>query len=151
MVKDQGSRIYPAASAGVWRAIRSMPDRRVPSNSATSAFVLDVLKTVGDADLCGEVWWRCDGNYAPVTFLANCSDTFWWATADAEPITPENLAAFKQAIADCGDREEWAPALFAARVRGMRPMRATYRDVKDERLVALFNACGPERDPKEEG
>ena len=106
-----------------------------------------------------------------VTFMVNCNDLFWWATADGEYITPDNLPILLKAVQDVraalgvpsepggADRERWerwydAPSfageLFAARVREMRPQRPCYKSYPPE-LVPLFDACGPERDPKEEG
>ena len=59
------------------------------------AFVLRVLRAFaewGDGDAVvegaphGLLWWRVDGEYAPVTFLVTLSDVFRWASADAERI-----------------------------------------------------------------
>jgi len=49
-------------------------------------FICIVLDLYARADLHDELWWRTDGQYAPVTFFAMCSDFFDWATADCEPI-----------------------------------------------------------------
>ncbi len=43
-----------------------------------------------------------------------------------------------------------APALFVARARKMRPQGAYYHSFHGS-LVPLFDACGPERDPKDAG
>lgn len=139
------------------------------------AFVLGVL-AIGESEsglssLWEDVWWRMDGEFAPVTFLLNCNDLFWWATADAETITPENLPALHQAVADVRaalgvaaepdilDKDRWeawwkapgyASALFVARLRSMRPQRPCYQGWP-EALHPLFDACGPPRHPKDEG
>ena len=42
-----------------------------------------------------DLWWSEN-----MTFSANCSDTFWWATADAEDITPQNLVILAQCWED---------------------------------------------------
>jgi hypothetical protein len=96
----------------------------------TLAFILRVLRACDSFDGAGadSIWWRTDGEYAPVTFLVRCSDEFYWRTADCEALTPENVAAFEQAIVDCKvadspGGEAYAPMLFCARVRKMRPMR----------------------------
>jgi hypothetical protein len=89
--------------------------------------------------------WRTDGEYAPITFMANCSDEFAWACADTETIEPRDLDALERAFADVRAVEcpaFWAPVLFAARKRGMRLIKAP----SEERLRALFEACGPVRD-----
>lgn len=125
-------------------------------------------------DLWESIWWRTDDEYAPVTFFANCNDLFYWATADTEKLTPENLPLLGQALADVrvafgvpvGEwprgrdfKEGWdewrnagshAVSLFCARVRQMRPQRPYYKHIPDK-LKPLFDACGPERDPKDEG
>ena len=113
-------------------------------------FVLRVLRTYEPMDL-EEVLWRTDGKYAPVTFWAGCNDCFWWATADTEEITPENIHLLEQAKKDCGpDHRDLFNILFAAQVRKMRPQGAFYRAVPKE-LWSLFDACGPERNPTERG
>lgn len=111
-------------------------------------FIVDVLDTFAKHDDCDEVWWRCDGEYAPVTFFINCNDFFWWGTGDSERLTPENIAVLKQAYVDCiaaGDkRGAWAGLLFCARVRQLRPQGCCYP--KEKAIAALFDACGPKRD-----
>lgn len=117
-------------------------------------YVMDVLRLFAEYDctnMCD--FWRCDGEYAPVTFFVNCNDLFYWACADAETITSENLPTLRQAFADIHEIDHcftaYAPSLFACRVRGMRPQPPAYP--KEEKLRALFDACGPERTAKECG
>lgn len=94
-------------------------------------------------------FWRVDkeGN---VKLLVNCNDFFYWGCADAEEITPENLHMLEQAYKDCEAAVDekynvvYGNALFAARVRKMRPQKPCYRDWSPQ-LKALFNECGPER------
>ncbi len=122
---------------------------------ADAEFILKVLDLFSRYDSQDSVSWRTDGEFAPVTFFVNCSDLFWWATADAEDITPENFGVLEQAFIDCQAADKvvgtvYAPSLFAARVRKLRPQRAAYP--KDEPFMwPLFDACGPERDRKDEG
>lgn len=139
------------------------------------AFISDVL-TYGDLDngttaLWEDIWWRTDDGYYPVTFLVNCNDLFWWGTADCEPLSPENLPVLKQALLDVrealgvseepsiDDKERWeiwwnssgyATSLFAARIRKMRPQRPCYKNFPTK-LHPLYDACGPARNPKDEG
>lgn len=121
--------------------------------SATEVdFVLRVLRATAawpNQTSREDLWWRCDGEYAPVTFLINCSDIFFWGCADAERLTPENIEIFEQAHLDTkalmkhGDI--WAPTLFCARVRKERPQGAAYPlDAKE--LWSLFDECGPVRE-----
>jgi hypothetical protein len=118
-------------------------------------FMLEVLQTMAETEDYDMVWWRCDGTYAPITFLVHCSDLFWWATADCEELTPDNFPILKQSIADvreaCGilDCSEWGYLLFCARMRKMRPQQPAYP--ADPRLRALLDATGPERNRADEG
>ena len=131
----------------------------------TNEFILDVLTTFAPDD-CSSIWWRTDGEYAPITFFVNCNDVFAWACADAEDITPESLPILKQSIEDVRsvldidrfDRDrEWRIAnidrchwmsfsieLFCSRMRKMRPQGACYPMFKE--LWPLFDACGSERE-----
>lgn len=137
----------------------------------------DGFNNYGDLWEC--LWWRTDGEYAPVTFFVNCNDLFYWASADCETLTPDNLPLLLQAVKDVRvafgvdvhdsrelldgktgvPDERWnnwfhsgghGASLFCARVRGMRPQRPVMRKL-DARLLPLFEACGPERDRKDEG
>lgn len=135
-------------------------------------FILRVLTIVSDVDRCDDIWWRTDGEYAPVTFLMNCNDLFWWGCSDCEEVTPENVEMLAQAYVDVEaaiSTTEWSTAetpqrnrdmsiswdkssikgyagtLFCARVRKMRPQGACYRGM-DPRIAKLFDECGPERE-----
>ncbi len=120
-------------------------------------FIMRVLKTV-EFDNCDDIFWRTDGEYAPITFLAMCNDMFWWGTADCEEITPENIDVFEQAFADCRAAAGragtfYGTSMFVARVRKMRPQGAAYppmvagEEAQRRALWALFDACGPAREP----
>jgi hypothetical protein len=92
------------------------------------------------------VMWRMDGKYAPITFFVVCSDEFHRSTADAEQITPENIAILEQAVEDARRADDevgvvYAPLLFCARVRKCRPLRTAYPDAPE--LVDMLDACGP--------
>jgi hypothetical protein len=102
----------------------------------------------------GELWWRTDGEYAPVSFFAICNDQFRWGSADLEPITPDNVHLLEQAIANCRAANPMtgacdATALFCSRARGMRPQGAYYQKL-DKDLWPLFDAAGPPRDTDRE-
>lgn len=110
-------------------------------------FILCVLRVVADAELCSLVWWRCDGERAPITFFVGCNDLFAWGTADAEPLTPQNIGELERAIADVratGSLSASAPDLFCCRMRGMRPQGAAYPKLAPA-VWPLLDACGPER------
>lgn len=95
-----------------------------------------------------DLWWRTDGEYAPVTFFALCNDLFAWGTADLERITPEDLPLLEQAAADVRPLVPMlnnVGELYCARKRGQRPQGAAYKFIP-EVLWPLFDACGPERE-----
>lgn len=95
-----------------------------------------------------DLWWRTDGEYAPVTFFINCNDLFFWASADCEAITENNIEDLKQAYQDakaCYDLGScFAQLLFCCRQRKMRPQKPYYEHLP-EPMWSLFDACGPER------
>jgi hypothetical protein len=122
---------------------------------ADCRFVLRVLQ-ITSPDNCDDIWWRTDGEYAPVTFLVNCNDLFYWACADCERVTPENVEQLAQAYRDCKEATGYdlhGASLFCARVRGERPQHACYPKADclytqeaAECLWDLYDACGPERE-----
>ncbi len=111
-------------------------------------FILRVLRATA-FEHCDDLWWRTDNEYAPVTFFVNCNDLFFWASADLEKVTKDNIADLEQAYidADLADPElgtVYASLLFCARMRKMRPQKPYYKSLP-VLLHPLFNACGPER------
>jgi hypothetical protein len=87
--------------------------------------------------------------------MVGCNDMFWWATADGEPVTSEDVPELQRAWDDLWDEhcnEVYAPWLWIARKRGMRPQRPWWdRERIPEKVKDLFCAAGPERDRKDEG
>ena len=137
-----------------------------------TADLLELFAITG-TDSCDYLSWRV--TYAhedppnTLRFLVNCSDTYAWATADCEPVEPDDIPLLKQALEDCraadpkyGD--SYFTDLWISRKRGMRPMRlwlGTHPGQKDgvpkglkqrhPELLPLFLAAGPEREPRSEG
>ena len=109
------------------------------------------------ADIGSEgLYWKVGGtprhDTRDMRLFAICSGVFTWGTADLEEITKEDVALLERCVADLGEFEKgYLPELFAARKRGMRPMRSFCKDMDDEATVALFDACGPERTRESEG
>jgi hypothetical protein len=93
-------------------------------------------------DGCGDIFWRVDEEYAPITIFVNCNDLFFWGCADAEQITTENLEVLEQSYKD---DERNGGLLFCCRVRGERPQGAYYKHIKKEKRH-LYDACGPEKE-----
>jgi hypothetical protein len=95
-------------------------------------------------------FWAGLGNLeGRLAVSANCSDLFWWATADGEEITKETIGEFEQAVLDCIKANDefgyvYGPCLYACRCRKMRPQGAAYP--KEQSLWPLFDACGPKRE-----
>lgn len=111
--------------------------------------VLSIFNGFGNGSPSSDqLWWRTDAEYAPVTLLVNCNDTFWWGCSDCEQVTPANVELLERAVADVravGGGGTESTELFCARVRGMRPQGACYRHY-DKATWPLFDACGPERE-----
>lgn len=121
----------------------------------SDAEIVKVFRWFGDNELCSDLWWR-PGAGGFLEIFVRCNDMFWWATADAEEVTVADLPSLQQAYADlekCGNcNEAYAPQLWVARKRGMRPQTPWWSREKFEDVVqALFLAAGPERDRKDEG
>jgi hypothetical protein len=110
--------------------------------------VMRVFAAVPNEHARDALWWRCDGEYAPITFLITCSDEFFWGCADSEHLTAENIGAFEKACADAKAATKfgdiYGPMLFCARIKKERPQGAAYPRERD--LWPLFDACGPERE-----
>lgn len=124
-------------------------EQRVDALEKAMAFFLRVMKIFDDIDEKDSLWWNTSGPYAPLEFFVMCSDSFDWATADAEPLTPDNIAVLEQSIADvkplgydAGAGTHWDLLLFCARARGRRPMPQMRIP---QNLQTLFNEAGPPR------
>lgn len=104
--------------------------------------VLAILALISKHDEHGALWWRCDGEYAPVTFFVNCNDLWFWACADLEELRLGDLPALEQATQDAGPI--YGTALWACRKRAMRPQQPFYERLSAEE-ASLFDACGPVR------
>jgi hypothetical protein len=116
--------------------------------------VLELLRIYEEADVHDDLIWRVrDG---AVVFSALCSDTFHWGTADVEEVAADDLPLLRRCLEDLRryDEHHLVSALYAARKRGMRPMRLWLSHphiLSSEPARALFLAAGPERDPDSEG
>ena len=106
-------------------------------------FMKTVLFLFSRYDCHEKLFWRVSPTGSEqFFFFVNCSDTFAWGSADLEEITFENLDVLKASFADIDaiTAEHWyAPLLFAARVRKIRPIREFMWDLPDY-LKKLFKA-----------
>ena len=111
----------------------------------------EVLALFDQADDHEGVFWRVDMDHGrDVKLFANCSDLFYWATADAEEITREDIPLLRQTLADLKavDAAYNLNELFAARKRKLRPQRPCYRHFEAP-VAALFDACCTEEERAE--
>ena len=127
------------------------------------AFVRRLLEIGEEYEAHSILNWRCGEKYGggrfadPASFFVNVNDVFWWATADLEEITPENIEELERAFADCQEAggyvgTAYGHVLFAARQRAMRPQQPAYpKDADMAGICVLFDAAGPVRDRKDEG
>lgn len=117
-------------------------DNIVTDNEVFMTQVLDLFSRLGLYDM---LFWRKENGH--IRFFVICNDTFFWATADVEEVTQDNVKDLEQAVADVqavdpDADERMGPLLFCARQRGVRPMP---RMEVPKALRPLFDACGPER------
>ncbi len=128
----------------------------------------------GDAPLVGfytstyEGWDAHKSEYkrGPMHWVTtlDCSDIFFWGSADSEEVTTETWPLLEQTVADVKVLyDRWKPQrggedhggdafrlagplcwLYAARVRKQRPQGASYSYFPRD-LWPLFDACGPDR------
>ena len=114
----------------------------------------EVLALFAEAeDFEGGLFWRVDmtpGGNREMTLFAECSDLFFWATADLEEVTRDDIPLLRQALEDLKplDAAEELGHLFAARKRRMRPQRPCYKGMAPE-VAALYDACCTEEERAE--
>jgi hypothetical protein len=109
-------------------------------------FTYRVLDLCYKYDIQGSLYWStCDGK---VQFFINCNDLFFWACADLEEITPENIHILKQSLEDMAPLDDiYGPDLFCCRSRKTRPQKMIYNEFDDNKDIwKLFKECGPERE-----
>lgn len=150
-------------------------ENRIAQLEKKLAFIKDVL-TIFDGFGDGYIirdqlgWYTHTEEADPVCFDINCNDLFYWASADGEEITPDNVQLLKDTISEmaqlekrlcegknykfCCDNKlhasEYAGTLFCCRSRKMRPQPPWYKSYP-EYMHPLFDACGPEVMPGERG
>jgi len=100
-------------------------------------------------DAHGDLFWNDLGN--GLQFFILCNDEFWWGTADLEEVTGDNIAVLEKAVEDVlatGTSYSYvATTLFCARVRGIRPQGALYKNL-DPKVWPLLDAAGPIRETR---
>lgn len=104
----------------------------------------EFFRITAQYDIYEDVIWSTKGKFGLI-----CNDVFHWACADVEDVGEEDLPLLEQALKDASCPSDGA-ILYCARKRGMRPQGAMYGYIEKENWH-LFDAAGPERDPKELG
>lgn len=66
------------------------------------------------------MYWDFLWNKELTSFAVVCNDTFYYASADAEPITEKSLPLLRQAIEETDSID--GPILYCARQRKMQPL-----------------------------
>lgn len=108
-------------------------------------YKINLLKLAAKYDIKDTFLWNEE-----LEFSIICSDSFYYATADAEDVlSQEDVDLLEQCIKDCldtGDRlgELHGTLLYAAKKRKMRPILDIYTHIPTG-VQNLLNACGPER------
>lgn len=96
-------------------------------------------RTVEDLVLSSDLVIQTDGT--DVNMFVNCSDLFFWACADGEEVTTDDLPSLVECIKL---HEKYGNILWVCRKRVMRPQAPYYKYIPEE-LHPLFDAAGPER------
>jgi hypothetical protein len=109
-----------------------------------AAEVMAILGPDG-VDTPDSLMWRTTGGATHLYLL--CSDTFAPATADCEPLEPEDMPLLRQTLTDLArNRDEcFLAELFVARKRGASPMSAWMEARRDGMTLftaGLFSAAG---------
>lgn len=104
----------------------------------------EFFRITSQYDIYEDVIWSDKGRFGLI-----CNDVFHWACADVEDVGEEDLPLLEQSLKDADGGVDGA-MLYCARKRGMRPQGAMYAYI-DKENQPLFDAAGPERDPKEPG
>ena len=95
-----------------------------------------------DGPNSSNLFWRTDEEFAPITFFARCDDLFWWAVADLEQITLDNIHILEKSLDDLlrinKNSGHYAHLLFCCRMRKMRPQGAYYQYIPSD-IWPLFN------------
>ena len=113
-----------------------------------------LLRWFADTETRESLYWNFKAD--KLEFYILCNDMFWWGTADAEDVTAADVPELQRAYDDLDkfatDFTLYAPELWVARKRGMRPQTPWWdRERFPESVKQLFLDAGPPRDRKEEG
>lgn len=118
-----------------------------------------LMEWFAEADVRDGLHWYTDPHGSGMRFAVPCNDLFDWATADVEPVLPEDTEDLQRALDDMEslgidpleiDTEGLALMLWCCRHRGQRP-QWPYVNKEAEAVIDLFRQAGPPRDDWPEG
>lgn len=95
---------------------------------------------------CDCLWWQQRQGDSKMRFYVRCNDTFEYACADTEEITPDNIDLLEQTYAEAealgGICTVYADTLFVARLRKQLPLQEVldYCKVGCPQMIPLFEA-----------
>lgn len=103
---------------------------------------LPIFALFQKADDYKTLYWTADPEGNQIRLWADCSDWFFWATADGEEITPGDVPLLETSLDDLLriGAAEYLSELYASRKRRLRPQAACYKDMP-EAVKPLFDAC----------
>jgi hypothetical protein len=122
-----------------------------------------VLALWEEADLYEDLFWRVTRtpqglglHKTEVRLFAQCSDLFYWATADLEEIVPEDLPLLRSTLDDLKlvGATYYLNELFSCRKRKLRPQKPWYKHFEagpgalpaQPEVAALFDECCTEQE-----
>jgi hypothetical protein len=90
----------------------------------------DKIQKLNDDEI---VWFHLDKNdfFGEVKMAVLCNDIFWWACADMEDISLEEIPTLYDMCYDKdGNRKDWGSSIWACLHRKMRPQHPIEDDMK---------------------
>lgn len=110
-------------------------------------YVLRMLQLTAKYGVRDQIDWWGGVPASNVTFVIEIGELFEPGLVDHVPVGPSDVDSFERALVDVGLASEgdftFGPALYACRLRGMRPRSGAYP--ADSRVHRLFDAAGRER------
>lgn len=94
----------------------------------------DKIQKLADDEV---LWFHLDKNdfFGEVKMLVNCNDIFWWACADVEEVTLEEIPVLYDTCYDKdGNKKSWGSSIWACLHRKMRPQHPVEDSMKKERV-----------------
>jgi hypothetical protein len=92
----------------------------------------DKIQKLNDDEIL-EFHLRKEGYLSDVIMLVRCNDLFWWACADAEEVTIEEIPSLYDTCYDEDEnKKRWASDIWCCLHRGMRPQHPIEKTMKEK-------------------